>query len=155
MARRMQFPTCLFRQGKGCLYALLLGALLFACRGKTPTDQVPNVPVDFQLNLLLPTYSRLQLVGQYVYLDGGYRGIVLYRADLERLLAYDRACTYAPSQACHQVRVDDSLMVLQCACCSSRFTLWDGSAQRGPAGWPLRAYRVSWDATSGAVRITN
>ena len=134
---------------------LLLVLLVMGCRGKAPADQVPMVPVDFSLNILLPTYSRLQLVGNYAYLDAGYRGIVLYRSGLDRFEAYDRACTYAPSQSCHRVSVVDSLMILQCACCDSRFSLLDGAAVRGPAGRPLRTYRVFFEETSGSVRITN
>lgn len=134
---------------------LLLVLLVMGCRGKAPADQVPMVPVDFSLNILLPTYSRLQLVGNYAYLDAGYRGIVLYRSGLDRFEAYDRACTYAPSQSCHRVSVVDSLMILQCACCDSRFSLLDGAAVRGPAGWPLRTYRVFFEEISGSVRITN
>lgn len=125
------------------------------CKGKVPADQIPVVPVDFSLNILLPTYSQLQLVGNYAYLDAGYRGIVLYRSGLDHFQAYDRACTYAPSQTCHKVSVVDSLMILQCACCDSRFSVLDGNAVRGPAGWPLRNYRVYFDELSGAVRITN
>lgn len=138
--------------------ALVLTALLLpteGCRGRVPADQIPQVPVDFSLNLFLPTYSHLQLVGQYAYLDAGYRGILLYRSGLDQLQAYDRACTYAPSQSCHRVSVIDSLMVTQCACCDSRFGLQDGQAIRGPAGWPLRRYRVFFNETSGSVRITN
>ena len=134
---------------------LLLVLLVMGCRGKAPADQVPMVPVDFSLNILLPTYSRLQLVGNYAYLHAGYRGIVLYRSGLDRFEAYDRACTYAPSQSCHRVSVVDSLMILQCACCDSRFSLLDGAAVRGPAGSPLRTYRVFFDEISGSVRITN
>jgi len=74
---------------------------------------------------------------------------------LDQLQAYDRACTYAPSQTCHRVSVIDSLMITQCACCDSRFELQDGQAIRGPAGWPLRRYRVFFNETSGSVRITN
>ena len=138
--------------------ALVLTALLLpteGCRGRVPADQIPQVPVDFSLNLFLPTYSHLQLVGQYAYLDAGYRGILLYRSGLDQLQAYDRACTYAPSQTCHRVSVIDSLMITQCACCDSRFGLQDGQAIRGPAGWPLRRYRVFFNETSGSVRITN
>ncbi|MBU6193039.1 MAG: hypothetical protein KGQ39_07670 [Bacteroidetes bacterium] len=134
---------------------LLLFFLIAGCRGKVPADQVPQVPVDFSLNILLPTYSHLQLVGNYAYLDAGYRGIVLYRSGLDRFQAYDRACTYAPSQSCHKVSVVDSLMTMQCACCDSRFSLLDGNAIRGPAAWPLRTYRVFFDEISGSVRITN
>jgi len=138
--------------------ALVFTALLLpteGCRGRVPADQIPQVPVDFSLNLFLPTYSHLQLVGQYAYLDAGYRGILLYRSGLDQLQAYDRACTYAPSQTCHRVSVIDSLMITQCACCDSRFGLQDGQAIRGPAGWPLRRYRVFFNETSGSVRITN
>jgi len=125
------------------------------CRGRVPADQIPQVPVDFSLNLRLPTYNHLQLVGQYAYIEAGYRGILLYRSGLDRLVAFDRACTYAPSQSCHKVAVVDSLMLAQCECCDSRFGLQDGQPFRGPAGWPLRSYRVYFDEISGSVRITN
>jgi nitrite reductase/ring-hydroxylating ferredoxin subunit len=141
--------------GSYCRLFMLSFLLQTGCRGKVPADQVPVVPVDFVLNIMLPNYSLLQWVGNYAYLEAGYRGIVLYRSGLEKFQAYDRACTYAPSQSCHKVSVVDSLMTLQCACCDSRFSLLDGAAVRGPAGWPLRTYRVYFDEISGAVRITN
>ena len=150
-----QRPVKIFTVSKLHQAFLLLILLIMGCRGKAPADQVPLVPVDFSLNILLPTYSRLQLVGNYAYLEAGYRGIVLYRSGLDRFQAYDRACTYAPSQSCHRVSVVDSLMILQCACCDSRFSLLDGAAVRGPAAWPLRTYRVYFDEISGLVRVTN
>lgn len=151
--QKIEFISC----SKSILQRLFFLVFFFivGCRGKVPADQVPQILVDFSLNIMLPTYSRLQLVGEYAYIEAGYRGIVLYRSGLDRFQAYDRACTYAPSQICHRVSVVDSLMTLQCACCDSRFSLLDGNAVRGPAAWPLRTYRVDFDETTGRVRITN
>lgn len=128
--------------------------LLVGCRDQTG-DFVPNVLVDVFINMNLPTYQQLNIVGGTVFFDNaGYRGLVIHRFTLDEFRAYDRACTYQPSEPCHVVEFDTASNLLECPCCNSRFSL-DGFPARGPAGINLRQYRTLYSPTSNTLRVTN
>ncbi|MFN3528617.1 MAG: hypothetical protein ACK417_01675 [Bacteroidia bacterium] len=135
------------------VFALSL-LLLLGCRSQTG-DFVPNVLVDVFININLPSYQPLNVVGGLVFInDVGYRGIAVYRQSIDEFRAYDRACTYLPSEECHVIALDTSTNLLQCGCCDSRFSL-DGFPARGPAAINLRNYRTLYSPTSNTLRITN
>jgi len=89
-----------------------------------------------------------------MYVNGGVRGIIVYRNSINDFTAYDRNCTYQPENTCATVNVDSSNNIYSvCPCCSSRFVLTDGSVAKAPAVQPLRAYRTFFDGN--ALQISN
>lgn len=134
--------------------AVLAFVLVTGCRSNTG-DFVPNVLVDATISLNLPAYQQLNLIGGLVFVrDLGYRGLVVHRLTLDEFRAYDMACTYQPSVACHVVGLDTASNLLQCGCCESRFSL-DGFPARGPASLNLRTYRTLFSPSTNTLRITN
>jgi Rieske Fe-S protein len=128
--------------------------LLVGCRSQTG-DFVPNVLVDVFINMNLPSYQQLNLVGGTLFFnEAGYRGLIVHRLALDEFRAYDRACTFQPSESCHVVELDTATNLLECPCCNSRFSL-DGFPARGPAGINLRQYRTLYSSSSNTLRITN
>lgn len=137
-----------------CRALLLSLLLLLGCRSQTG-DFVPNVLVDVVININLPSYQALNVVGGLHFFDpAGYRGLVIYRQSIDEFLAFDRACTNLPSEPCHVVSLDTATFLLACACCDSRFSL-DGFVANPPAVLSLKPYRTLFSPNSNTLRITN
>ncbi len=133
---------------------LLLVCLAISCRNQN-NDLVPNVMVDLTLNLNNPSYQPVTVVGGHLFIPGqAYRGIVLYRANINEFKAFDMACTYLPLQSCHVVGLDSATNLLQCGCCTSRFN-FEGQLLQGPASLPLKAYRTLYQPSTNTLQITN
>ena len=68
--------------------------LLLGCREFD--DNFPQVDVNINLYLDNPSNINLQAIGNYIYLNGGVGGILVYRKSLDEFIAYDRASPYNP-----------------------------------------------------------
>lgn len=134
---------------------LLVGAimlLLSACNNNAVSPAIPNVPVNIQLNVSSLQYPELRRDGGYVYLPGGYKGILLVRQNAATYLAFERACPYDPTASCAQVEVDESNLFIVDDCCGSQFN-FSGQVTSGPAAYGLKPYAT---ALSGSILyITN
>lgn len=116
--------------------------LFFAC-SKDQESTVPNVPVNVRINLDNPGYNNLNTIGGSVYVDGGYRGIIVYRRGIAEFLAYERTCSFQSTDTCAYVSLDSTISSVGCKCCSSRFQLIDGAPIKGPANASLRRYQTN------------
>lgn len=97
---------------------------------------------EISVNIKLPQYRNLLSDGGAVEIDGGVRGIIVYREDENTFIAYERNCTYEPSKSCAVVEIDMSRLFFVDKCCGSMFNLRDGNPSKGPARWALRQYKV-------------
>jgi len=149
-----QIRTSIFRlfRSFGFLFLVVLSTL--GCNDDR-RDVVPNVFVDVTLNLNLPTYQPLSLVnGMIIYPQAGYRGLFIHQSAFQEFKAFDVACTQQPSDPCHILGIDTATLLLQCPCCSSRFSA-DGFPARGPATLTLKSYRTYYSPSANTLRITN
>lgn len=129
------------------LYLALLS--LVSCTPDLSDDAIPWQPFDvISINLNLPEYVDLKTDGRYVYIDGGVRGIILYRKNASTYLAYERNCSYQPNSACATVDVHVSTLYMLCSCCSSTFDLSTGLPTSGPAWRPLQQYETSLNGST-------
>jgi len=127
---------------------LLVGLLLassWGCNKKTEHESIPNVAVNLYLDISSTLYIELSTIGGYVYLTGGYKGIVVYRVSPDEFVAYDRACPYDPKSACARITMDPSGITLTDSCCGSNFSVLDGSIIKGPATVPMKRYHTQYD----------
>lgn len=132
------------RSFKGALCLLLaLGIFAYACRKSD--DVVPNVYVDIYVYTSDPAFVNLNVPGGWVYITGGAKGIIIYRKSTTDFMAYERNCTYNPSEACARVEVDSSNVLAVDKCCGSQFSIIDGSVVKTPATMPLKQYQTSFD----------
>jgi len=120
---------------------------------KKNDDPVPYVYVNFYVNINSPQFTSLTSVGGWVYVTGGYKGIVLYRNSIDEFYAYDRACPYKPTTGCEHIDVEDNGITVIDSCCGSRFLLMDGSVVNGPATISLTHYKTYFNGTT--VQVTN
>lgn len=125
--------------------------LLSAVSCKKDNDTVPNISVNIVISTTDPHYNDLNAVGGWIYLNGGSRGIIVYRYSMDEFMAYDRHCTYVPLESCAIVEVDQSGIIAEDACCGSKFLLTDGSVIDGPASVPLKTYQTSFNGNDLSV----
>jgi nitrite reductase/ring-hydroxylating ferredoxin subunit len=137
-------------------YSFLFVSLCFlfsSCKKNKNDDRVPYVPVNVVLNTSDPLFVKLNAPGGWVYINGGSRGIVIYRLSLDDFRAYDRHCTYQPLDACGKISVNASQIMAVDSCCGAEFVLTDGSVAKQPASRPLTQYTTSYDGNR--LLITN
>ena len=127
----------------------LIAFILFTPRCKKDKDEIPNVYVNFYINVTSSTqYIELNNIGGYVYLTGGVRGIIVYRNSVDEFMAYERNCPYQPQDECATVKIDNSAVIAVDTCCGSKFLIIDGSIVNGPATRQLKQYQTTFDGVS-------
>ena len=133
-------------------WVLALGPLLMQAKCNEIQQDIPYVPVDFDINLDLPAYQPLNVPTGHVLLTGGSQGIVVYRYTVDQFVAIDRHATYDIPANC-AVDVSDDGLFLEDPCSESQWLIIDGSVMNGPATLPLHRYYTSW--TPPVLRIYN
>ncbi len=129
----------------------LLFTSLFLTSCKESEYPIPNVPVILSLNLDLPSYNALNSPGGYAYVNGGSRGIVVYR-NFDEFVALDRHSTYDSQKECAVVEINsDNPFELIDTCSGSTYSILSGVVLVGPAQYGLKRYNAYWD---GAYTVT-
>lgn len=147
---------------KNKILSFFLLGLLFACNDDDRNNPViPDFPVNISINTDLPSYFHLKNLGNFVYLDGGYKGIILMHGFDDSYYAFDRACTYEPDKDCSLIHYDSTNLNFRCGhypkdtfvqCCASSFSVF-GQILSGPTEFPLKQYNIY---TQGAtIQISN
>lgn len=127
---------------------VLFMVLLFATNCKKTNNNntgVPLVSVNLSLYINNPSYAKLNAVGGWMYVAGGVKGILIYRYSSSEFRAYDRDCTYQPTNGCAVSVNTTNIIAIDSSCCHSQFSIVDGSVTQGPASTPLKAYNTSFD----------
>lgn len=132
-------------------FLLLLLITVSSCSENIPESQIPLTNVDETINLTNQQYLPLRMVGGYVYIKGGLRGIILYKESPNSYLAIERTCSFQPTDTCARVEVDDSGFFLIDPCCGSTFNM-RGIPTGGPAIEPLRLYNTYLDGNFLTIR---
>ncbi len=133
------------------LVFFMICLILTGCNDEE-NNNIPLVEVYFDININDPKYINLQTIGGWEYLTGGSRGIILYRKSTDVFMAYDRHCTFQPSNTCSLVSVDGTNFSASDICCGSSFLLDNGSVSKPPAAFPLKQYNTFFDGTTLSVR---
>ena len=106
-------------------------------------DYIKNVYIDVEIDLSLPEFSSLNTVGNSIFIEGGNKGIIIYRFSNYEYNIYDRNCSYEPNLECSYIDSINSTIAM-CGCCSSAFLLdQNGVAANSPAVLPLKQYNYS------------
>jgi nitrite reductase/ring-hydroxylating ferredoxin subunit len=100
------------------------------------------------INLSYPQYQSLKVDRGYKYIEGGSHGIILYRADDNTYVAFERACPYHPYDENATVDVDMSGLYMIDSACKSNFSFPDGTPTAGPARRAMWMYRVTIQGTT-------
>lgn len=124
----------------------ILTVLLAGCKKKK--DDVPDTYVNVTIYTTEPSFANLNAVGGWIYVNAGYKGIIVYRKSQEDFIALERACTFDPQSECDGITVTTDNITAQDTCCGSKFLIFDGSITQGPATAVLSQYRTSYDGTT-------
>ena len=122
---------------------------LGSCVKENPVNElIPYVRVNFQINPNSIEYDNLNIVGNYTYVTGGHRGIIIYHATLNEYKAFERTAPYNyPNDAHCRVEVDDSGLIAEDPCSDNKYILLDGSIYEGSGSLPLKQYKTYFDGT--------
>jgi nitrite reductase/ring-hydroxylating ferredoxin subunit len=126
--------------------------LFFSC-DSDENSNIPLVQVNYQYNINLPQFLNLQTVGGSVEVNGGSRGILLYRSSSDEIKALDRHCTFQPSNTCGLISADPNRFTATDNCCGSSFLMNSGDVSKPPASVPLKQYNVIFN--DPILTITN
>ncbi len=138
------------------LFFLFFILILFSCKKSSINSNFPTVTVNKYVYMNLPPYNYLQVVGNYMYIDdAGYKGLIVYHRSFDEWVAFDRGCTYDPTNASALLEVITGGLTVQDAHCGSKFNLVDGSVISNPATTPMRQYRVDYDQVNQKLYIYN
>ncbi len=118
-------------------------------------NPVPFVPVDVTIDIQLPSYSNLQGVGGWTYLNGGSRGIIVYRKGIDEFVAFDRHSPADISGTCPLPLYPDNQNFLQLkdSCNNAVFSLYDGSPVSNSI-YGLRQYATQFNGNN-LLRVYN
>jgi hypothetical protein len=138
------------------LLILCLGFLLLSAKCNNQNQHpVPFVPVDVTIDIQLPSYSDLQGVGGWTYLNGGSRGIIVYRKGIDEFVAFDRHSPADPDGSCPLPLYPDAQNFLQLkdSCNNAVFSLYDGSPVSNSI-YGLRQYATQFNGNN-LLRVYN
>ena len=140
-------------------YILTLIFLVVAsssCKKQTNESLIPNIAVNEYVYLKNPSSFNLQAQGGWIYNNGGYAGLVVYRRYFAQqyndFIAYDRACPLHFDQACGTLKVVDDIY-LDCPCTGHQYLLFDSQPLDGNSP-QLRFYNTQFDGTN-VIYISN
>ena len=122
---------------------ILISLFLASCKEKN--YPIPNVPVNLNINLDLPSYNALNAPGGFAYVNGGSRGIIVYR-NFDNFVALDRHSTYNSEKECAVVDINpNNAFELIDTCSGSIYSILSGVVINGPAQYGLKQYNTYWD----------
>lgn len=126
---------------------LLISVMIVLSCKKDNLHPVPSIAFNINININLPSYSGLQNIGGYAYVNGvGSKGVIVYRRSIDEFVAYDRQSTADGGLDCSGVEIDEeNSLLVNDVCGTSQFSLYDGSVVTGPAEFGLRGYLTIFD----------
>lgn len=126
--------------------------LLTGCNSGTQAQpQIPLASFNEVLYLTDQQNSALRFDNGAVYHAGGVRGLVVVRQNASTYLAFERTCTYNPTDTCARIKITPFVQLYD-PCCKSQFS-FQGQVQGGPANLALRRYQTS--LSGNVLTITN
>ena len=122
---------------------------------KNNNNPVPSIPFDITIDINLPSYNALISVGTWAYVNGGSRGIIVYRRSIDEFIAFDRHSPADPEGTCFLPLFPDenNFLVLKDTCNNATFSLYDGSPMTN-SEYGLRQYATQFNG-SNLLRIYN
>ena len=125
---------------------LILVLLLTQATCDNNVQNIPYVPVNFDINLNLPAYNSLNFPSEHLLLEGGSKGLIVYRYTIDQFVVLDRHSTYDIPLGC-QVSVNENGLLISddSDCSESKWIIIDGTVSQGPALLPLHRYNTTWN----------
>jgi hypothetical protein len=131
--------------------------LFFGCKKKNNTvqDNIAYQTVNFNVYPGDPLYTKLSVIGGWMYFDKGVNGIIIYRKTMQDFVAIERTSTHLPNDPDARVKVQTDNFTLKDTISNSKWQITDGSILSGPATLPLRLYATFYDNGTGTLNVRN
>jgi nitrite reductase/ring-hydroxylating ferredoxin subunit len=139
------------------LIIALIAFSLTSCK-KSKNDVIPDVYVDFYINLsdpeffvlTAPTNSKIitSATNNYGPDAAGFdnNGIIVYRSAMDEFYAYDCTCPHDYAVNGLSIKVSVDFLSAICPKCSTSYSLEAGGTPiSGPGRYPLKNYKTSFD----------
>ncbi|MDI9255859.1 MULTISPECIES: Rieske (2Fe-2S) protein [Flavobacterium] len=140
---------------KKILVLTVLLVMAYGCDGGSINNRnpnIPNYPVDVQINMNLPAYSNLQFPSNHIVYFGvnaGARGIVVFNTG-SNFVAFDLACPNQSFDSCSSPMTINGIEAT-CDCDNTVYNLFTGQSPGQP--YPMKQYRVTVSGSN--LYITN
>nr|WP_294936167.1 hypothetical protein [uncultured Flavobacterium sp.] len=137
-------------------FLLIIATILFISCNKDEglnynNPNLPNYPVNLQIDRNLPAYDNLNYPSNAVYVSSGtagIRGVIIFNTG-SGYNAFDAACPNQALSSCSTMTIDGIYAV--CSCDDKEYSLFTGLASG--AQYPMKQYRVS--VNGSVLYITN
>jgi nitrite reductase/ring-hydroxylating ferredoxin subunit len=122
---------------------MALSILLLSSCVKEDGTYIPDVYVNYTVPINDPSMSALNSPGGAVVISGhGVAGIIIYRRQDTKLVAYDRCSSVNPQNKC-AVMLDNPSLTVTDPCSGAKFSLDNGTPVKAPATKSLKSYQVA------------
>jgi nitrite reductase/ring-hydroxylating ferredoxin subunit len=154
--------------GSNLRFFLITAILFIYTQGceKDKNDVIPDVYIDFTIDLSDPEFRDLNAAGNFVVVDAstnnfGQRaagfsgnGIIIYHAMPGEFYAFDRTCPHDYVTEGTVVKVDVDGVYATCPVCGTSYALPSyGNPSEGPGRHRLKNYKTSFNANG--LRVWN
>ena len=139
------------------LITVLTAVSLTSCK-KSKNDVIPDVYVDFYLNLSDPEFFDLNAIGNAKIITSatnnwgsdaagyGSNGIIVYRSTMDEFDAYDRTCPYDFAVNGKSIKVNIDGIFAVCPECGTTYALPSfGTPYSGVGRYPLKNYKTTFN----------
>ncbi len=117
--------------------------ILYSCEDdfENKNSFLPNIPVDFTVNLNLPEGNSLRVYGYEIYKNKGIRGVIIFNDGLS-YHAFDLACPHISLQDCSTMTFNQTDLYLKCPCDNEEFSRIDGAPKNNNILYAAKSYFV-------------
>ena len=136
---------------KKSVWIFILFSAFISCSDNGPVNTnpfIPNYTFTVDINMNLPSYSKLLYPSNAVYYAGkGVKGLILFNTG-SGYNAFDAACPNQMPSTCSPMTIDGIDAV--CSCDNKTYSLFSG---QGGLQYPMKQYRV--EVNGNVLRIYN
>ena len=136
---------------KKSVWIFILFSAFISCSDNGPVNTnpfIPNYTFTVDINMNLPSYSKLLYPSNAVYYAGkGVKGLILFNTG-SGYNAFDAACPNQMPSTCSPMTIDGIDAV--CSCDNKTYSLFSG---QGSLQYPMKQYRV--EVNGNVLRIYN
>ncbi len=136
---------------KKSVWIFILFSAFISCSDNGPVNTnpfIPNYTFTVDINMNLPSYSKLLYPSHAVYYAGkGVKGLIIFNTG-SGYNAFDAACPNQTPSTCSPMTIDGIDAV--CSCDNKTYSLFSG---QGSLQYPMKQYRV--EVNGNVLRIYN
>ena len=136
---------------KKSVWIFILFSAFISCSDNGPVNTnpfIPNYTFTVDINMNLPSYSKLLYPSNAVYFAGkGVKGLIIFNTG-SGYNAFDAACPNQTPSTCSPMTIDGIDAV--CSCDNKTYSLFSG---QGSLQYPMKQYRV--EVNGNVLRIYN